>query len=58
MRCARSAEQAAERPEIEATGDRAHLLRLELLRRAERLGHGRHDEILEHLDVVGIDDVG
>ena len=36
--------------------DRAELLRLQLRRLAHRLDDGRDDEILERLDVVGIDD--
>ena len=55
---ATSAEQPTEGTEVEAAGHPAHRLGLALLRAAERVGHRGDDEVLEHLDVVGVDDLG
>src|SRR2546423_2900764 len=54
----RAAEARAEPAEIDAARDRAHPLGLELLGSSHRLADRRHDQILEHLDVVGVDHVG
>src|SRR3989440_745358 len=54
----RAAEARAEPAEIDAARDRAHPLGLELLGSSHRLADRGHDQILEHLDVVGVDHVG
>src|SRR3954447_22004560 len=41
--------------QAQAAGHRGHLLFGELLRGAESVVDGGHDQVLEHLDVVGID---
>src|SRR5882762_8326016 len=53
----RAAEARGEPAEIDATRDRAHPFGLELLGSSHRLADRRHDQILEHLHVVGVDHV-
>src|SRR5262249_60837278 len=53
----RLTERAAEAAEIEAAGDGAHPLGLQLLSAPQPVTHGCDDEVLEHLDVVRIDDI-
>ena len=49
---------AAEVTQIDPWREAAHALGLALLSLSQALTHSRDDEILEHLDVVGIDDTG
>src|SRR5215216_2347999 len=53
----RAAETRAETAEIEPAGDTAHPLGLELLCASHRFADRRDHEVLEHLDVVGVDHV-
>src|SRR3954469_22206132 len=46
---------SAEAGDLQARGDRPHLLLGELLGRPERVVDGRDDQVLEHVDVLGID---
>ena len=49
--------KATEATEVDTTGDPAEALLLHLLRAAQAVADGGEHEVLEHLDVFGVDDL-